>query len=681
MMNVQAAPTRSKAQVVPTAFSADDGRKRAVIENVTPQVDCGRFPVKRVINDRVSVEADVFTDGHDAVRCAVRYRHESDAEWHEMEMSPLVNDRWCGAFITRELGRYRYSVIAWTDRLLTWRRDLVRRQDPQDVLIALRVGAQLLDAAAHRASGDDTAMLTRAARLLQDADDPVVGRTLALDETLSSVADRYPDRSFATRFDRELEVIVDPPLARFSAWYEFFPRSAARAPGRHGTFKDCEAMLPYVADLGFDIVYFPPIHPVGRTRRKGANNALAAGPNDVGSPWAIGAHEGGHKSIHPDLGTLEDFKRLVARANDLGIEVALDIAFQCAPDHPYVAQHPEWFRWRPDNTVQYAENPPKKYQDIYPFDFETDAWRPLQDELTSIVLYWLQHGVKVFRVDNPHTKPYPLWERLIATVKQQEPRAIFLAEAFTRPKVMHRLAKLGFSQSYTYFTWRNTKRELQQYFTELTCDASREYFRPNVWPNTPDILPEYLQYGGRAAFMTRLLLAATLSTNYGIYGPAFELMEHEAREPGSEEYRDSEKYQLRHWDLERPDSLRHFIKRVNQLRRELAALQTDWSVKFLPIDNEQLLAYARTAPELTDIVVVVANLDPHNVHTGWLELPLADFGLSPEHPYRMQDLLGGGSYLWQGSRNFVRLDPNGAVGHVFKVAKRVRTEREFDYFL
>jgi len=680
-MNVQAAPTGSKLRSAPSALAASDGRHRAVIENVTPQVDCGRFPVKRIVNDRVNVEADVFTDGHDAVRCAVRYRHERENEWREMEMTPLVNDRWRGSFITRELGRYRYSIIAWTDRLLTWRRDLARRQDAQDVLIALRVGAHLHEAAATRASGEDAATLAEAARLLQEADDPVVGKTLAFDETLVRVGDRYPDRSLATLFERELEIVVDPPLARFSAWYEFFPRSASREPGRHGTFKDCEAMLPYVAELGFDIVYFPPIHPIGRTRRKGANNALIAGPNDVGSPWAIGAQEGGHKSIHPNLGTLEDFHRLLARAKEFGIEIALDIAFQCAPDHPYVTEHPEWFRWRPDNTVQYAENPPKKYQDIYPFEFETDASQALHDELSDIVLYWLKQGVKVFRVDNPHTKPYPMWERLIATVKAQEPRALFLSEAFTRPKVMHRLAKLGFSQSYTYFTWRNTKRELQQYFTELTRDASREYFRPNVWPNTPDILPEYLQYGGRAAFMTRLLLAATLSTNYGIYGPAFELMEHEAREPGAEEYRDSEKYQLRQWNLDRPDSLRHFIARVNRLRRELAALQSDWSVKFLTIDNEQLIAYARTAPELTEVVIVIANLDPHNTHTGWLEVPLADLGLSPDHPYRMQDLLGGGSYLWQGARNFVRLDPNGAVGHVFKVTKRVRTEREFDYFL
>jgi starch synthase (maltosyl-transferring) len=502
-----------------------------------------------------------------------------------------------------------------------------------------------------------------------------------LDPQLSEIAARYPDRRFQTEYQPVLQVIVDPVLARFGAWYELFPRSTSPEPGKHGTFRDCEARLPYVAELGFDVLYLPPIHPIGRVRRKGPNNSLTAGPNDPGSPWAIGSQEGGHREIHPELGTLEDFKRLLARAREHGIEIALDIAFQCAPDHPYVTEHPEWFRIRPDGSVQYAENPPKKYQDIYPFDFESDAWEALHEELTRVVLHWVAQGVRVFRVDNPHTKPFTLWERLIGEVKEQHPDVIFLSEAFTRPKVMHRLAKLGFSQSYTYFTWRNTQHELREYFTELCMGAGREYFRPNVWPNTPDILPEYLQYGGRAAFMTRVLLAATLSSAYGIYGPAFELMEHEAREPGSEEYRDSEKYQIRHWDLQRPDSLAPFIARLNRIRREHAALQEDWSLQFIEIDNEQMIAYMKTSSRSDDSIVVVANLDPHNPQSGWLQLPLNALGLPSDRPYLMHDLLGGGSFLWQGERNFVKLDPRGVVAHVFAVRRHVRTEREFDYFM
>ena len=490
---------------------------------------------------------------------------------------------------------------------------------------------------------------------------------------------------------------VDPVRARFSSWYEFFPRSTAKEPGKHGTFADCEARIDYAAELGFDVVYLPPIHPIGRTKRKGPNNTLHAGANDPGSPWAIGAQEGGHKGVHPALGTADDFKRLLAHARARGIEVAIDIAFQCAPDHPYVQQHPEWFRKRPDGTVQYAENPPKKYQDIYPFDFETEGWQALYAELIDVVMHWVREGVRIFRVDNPHTKPFPLWERLIAEVKTHAPDAIFLSEAFTRPRVMHRLAKVGFTQSYTYFPWRNTKHELTEYFKELCHGPGREYFRPNTWPNTPDILTEYLQIGGRAAFMTRLVLAATLSATYGIYGPAFELMEHEPREPGSEEYRDSEKYQIRHWNLKRQDSLAPFIARVNRIRREHAALQSDWSLRFLDIDNEQMLAYMKSATSVSsplpsggrgqgeglqeDHIIVVTNLDPWHAQSGWLELPLTTLGLASDRPYRVQDLLGGGSFLWQGSRNFVRLDPNGIVAHVFHLRRRVRTERDFDYFL
>jgi starch synthase (maltosyl-transferring) len=459
-----------------------------------------------------------------------------------------------------------------------------------------------------------------------------------------------------------------------------FPRSAVSEPGRHGTFKDVEARLAYVAELGFDVLYLPPIHPIGRDRRKGRNNALAASPEDVGSPWAIGAAEGGHKAVHPQLGTLADFRSLVARANSMNIEIALDIAFQCAPDHPYVKAHPEWFRWRPDGSVQYAENPPKKYQDIYPFNFESEDWRALWAELKSVFDFWIGQGVKIFRVDNPHTKSFAFWEWVLEAVQREHPEAIFLAEAFTRPRVMHRLAKLGYTQSYTYFTWRNTKRELTDYFTELARGPGREYFRPSVWPNTPDILHEMLQFGGRPAFMARLVLAATLAASYGIYGPAYELMEAVPREPGSEEYRDSEKYQLRHWDLERADSLREFVALVNRIRRDNPALHADGSLRFFPTDNEQLVCYAKSSDEGDNQIVVVVNLDPRNAHSGWIELDLGWLGIDPALQYQMHDLLTGARFLWQGARNFVMLDPNRAPAHVFRLRRRVHREQDFDYF-
>ncbi len=551
---------------------------RAVVEAITPSVDGGHFAAKRVVGDRVDVEADCFADGHDVLAARLLWRPESEREWREAPMAPIGNDRWRGSFTAGEPGRYRYTVTAWVDGFLSWRHDFARRVDPEDIRVAALAGAELIQATASRASGADRASLVEAAASLRRGGDPEALRRAGLDESLAAVAERYPDRRFAFVYPVEFPLVVDRERARFSTWYEMFPRSASPEPGRHGTLRDCEARLAYIAAMGFDVLYLPPIHPIGREKRKGPNNTLVAAPTDVGSPWAIGAAEGGHKSILRELGTLADFRRLVAAARDRGIEVALDIAFQCAPDHPYVTAHPEWFRRRPDGSVQYAENPPKKYQDIYPFNFESDDWRALWAELKSVFDFWLAEGVKIFRVDNPHTKAFPFWEWAIAELKRADPEAIFLAEAFTRPKVMHRLAKLGYTQSYTYFAWRNTKHELAEYFTELAHGPGREYFRPNVWPNTPDILTEYLQFGGRPAFVARLVLAATLAASYGIYGPAFELAENAPREPGSEEYLDSEKYQLRHWDLDRPDSLAALIGRVNKARRENPALQADGSL-------------------------------------------------------------------------------------------------------
>ncbi len=670
----------------PRTENGQDGRVRAVIDAVLPCVDGGRFPVKRIAGERVEIEAHALTDGHDVLRTMLRWRAEDEKSWHEVEMKPLGNDRWSASFVPPAPGRYAYTVTTWVDHFESWHHELERRVEADDIRIAALVGAELIEACAARAKSDDKKTLTDfAAKLRADAGrksgDAKALKAFALDETLAEVAERYPDRSLAITHPLELPLIVERERARYSTWYELFPRSTSPTPGKHGTFRDVEARLPYVAELGFDVLYFPPIHPVGREKRKGKNNTLTPGPEDFGSPWAIGAKEGGHKDILPELGTIEDFRRLVKKANAHGIEIALDIAYQCAPDHPYVKAHPKWFRWRPDGTVQYAENPPKKYQDIYPFNFESEDWQGLWAELKSVLDYWIGEGVKIFRVDNPHTKAFPFWEWAIAEVKKKHPDVIFLAEAFTRPKVMHRLAKLGFSQSYTYFTWRNTKAELIEYFTELAQGPGREYFRPNAWPNTPDILNENLQFGGRPIFMTRLVLAATLAANYGIYGPAYELMESTPREPGSEEYLDSEKYQLRAWDLDRADSLRSFIARVNRIRRENPALHADWSLEFVPIDNDQIIAYIKSSPEIDNVVLTVVNLDPRNTQSGWLELDAKALGIDPDKQFQMHDLISGQRFLWQGGRNYIQLDPNRSPAHIFRLRRRVRREQDFDYFL
>jgi starch synthase (maltosyl-transferring) len=661
---------------------AGKARKRVVIEGVKPEIDGGRFPIKRTVGEKVNVEADIVTDGHEVIAAQLLYRREQDLDWQVAPMQPLVNDRWQGEFTVVEVGRSRYAISAWVDRFRTWQRDLQKRVDAgQDVSVELLVGAGFIEEAQGRAPKAAAKKLGEWAKILRGEESLEKKLAAAQDPELTRLMGLYPDQRFITVYDKQLTVVVDPVTARFGAWYEMFPRSCAAEPGRHGTFKDCEARLPYVAGMGFDVLYLPPIHPIGRTNRKGKNNNPVCGPDEVGSPWAIGAAEGGHKAVDPQLGTLEDFRHFVARAREVDLEVALDLAYQGSPDHPYVREHPQWFRWRPDNTVQYAENPPKKYEDIYPFDFETEDWQDLWEEFKSIVLFWIEQGVRIFRVDNPHTKPFHFWEWLITEIKKDYPEVFFLAEAFTRPKVMYRLAKLGFSQSYNYFAWRNTKWELTQYLTELTRTEVREYFRPNLWPNTPDILTEYLQFGGRPAFMIRLVLAATLGASYGIYGPAFELCESRPREPGSEEYLDSEKYEIRHWEIGRPDSLKNFIARVNRIRRENPALQSSWNLQFYPIDNEQLICYARFSEDQANTILVVVNLDPHHTQGGWLELPLGELGLDPGQPYQVHDLLGESRFLWHGPRNYVELDPKVAPAYLFRVRRRVRTERDFDYNL
>lgn len=656
-------------------------RPRVVIEGVSPVVDGGAYPVKRSLGEAVSVEADCFADGHDVLTCVLRYRHDEDAgaSSREVSMEALGNDRWRAEFTVDRIGLWRYSIVAWVDHLASWRHEFERRVDPNDLRVAAKTGADLILAHAQGADKDARKTLAAWAARLRKARTSALLRKIALDDELMALAQRFPMRDLAASTAGELRVVVDEARATFSSWYELFPRSAADAPDRLGTFDDVIERLDYVAEMGFDVLYLPPIHPIGRERRKGKNNAVEAADNDVGSPWAIGAAEGGHKAIHPALGTHADFRRLVEAARARGIEIALDIALQCAPDHPYVTEHPEWFRWRADGTVQYAENPPKKYQDIYPFNFESEDWRALWDELRSIFTFWIGEGVRVFRVDNPHTKPFPFWEWAIGETKKEHPDVVFLAEAFTRPRVMHRLAKLGFSQSYTYFTWRNTKQELTEYFTELAQGPGVEYFRPNCWPNTPDILPEHLQFGGQAVFTGRLVLAATLAANYGIYGPAFELMEHTAREPGSEEYLDSEKYQIRSWNLANPESLAAFIARVNRIRSGNPALQSNRSLYFHEVDNEALICYSKHAPG--NVIVVVVNLDYHHAQSGWIELDLAALELDGDTAYQMHDLLSGARYPWHGSRNYVRLDPATAPAHIFQLRRRSRSERDFDYFL
>jgi starch synthase (maltosyl-transferring) len=646
------------------------GRQRVVIENIRPRSDDGQFAIKRVVGDAVAIEADAFADGHDHIVVKLLHRQKGAVEWIETPMESIFNDRYRASFALEELGRYQYTVEAWVDRFHTWRYDLTKRAAAgQDVAIDLMIGAELIEATANRGAGSDQRDLLRAVQRLRSDTDQKQRVEIALDQELLALVDRYADRRLASTHKPALEIIVDRPRARFSTWYELFPRSWSATPGKHGTFRDCIDHLPAIAQMGFDILYLPPVHPIGTSFRKGKNNAVSAAPDDVGSPWAIGGREGGHKSIHPELGTLEDFRALCNAAKSNGMAVALDIAFQCSPDHPYVKEHPEWFRKRPDGTIQYAENPPKKYQDIYPFDFECENWQALWHELRSVFQFWIDHGVNCFRVDNPHTKPFGFWEWTITSLKEKHSDLIFLSEAFTRPKIMYRLAKLGFTQSYTYFTWRNTKQELTEYFTELTQTDVREVFRPNLWPNTPDILHESLQTGGRPAFITRLILAATLGANYGMYGPAFELCENAPREPKSEEYLNSEKYEIRTWQLDWPDSLRPLIAQVNRIRREHVALQNDWSLRFHTIGNEHLLAYSKRDERSGDFVLTIVNLNPHAAQSGWLELDLAEIGVSTDQAYRVVDLLAGTEFVWQGPRAFISLDPAVTPAHVFYIPR------------
>jgi starch synthase (maltosyl-transferring) len=638
---------------------------RIIIQNVYPQIDSGIYFIKRVVGQYLTVSADVFADGHDVIRCCVNYRHESDKEWQQAMMTHLSNDSWEATFRLDKQGYYTYFIEGWVDYALNWQHGTGRKiADGQQIKSELLEGALYLREIMAEVSPAEREWLEKAATAFTNDNQYDAAILTAQSEQLSALFSKYP-RKFLSNKSSELRVYVDRKKALFSTWYEFFPRSASRKIGKHGRFKDCEALLPGIAAMGFDTLYFPPIHPIGEVNRKGKNNATASEPGDPGSPWGIGSQHGGHMSLHPDLGSEADFKSLIKAAQDLGIEIAMDYALQAAPDHPWVQQHPQWFKWRPDGTVQYAENPPKKYQDILPIYFETDDWKNLWDELLKVALYWIEEfGIRIFRVDNPHTKPFYFWGWLISKIKEKHPDVLFLSEAFTRPKVMNELAKQGFTQSYTYFTWRNTKQELTDYVTELTQSLQKEYYRPNFWPNTPDINPWSLQSGNEAIHLQRYFLAATLSSNVGIYGPHFEQMISAAL-PGKEEYMDSEKYDFFHWDWEHKNKLTLIMSKINQLRKENTSLQQTNNIVFCETDNDQLLGYYKFADDKTNQTLMVVSLDPYYPRQGMVRLPLENLG---QGPFKVFDQITGNSYIWDKEWNFVELHP-ALPFHLFTILK------------
>jgi starch synthase (maltosyl-transferring) len=648
-----------------SARSIDAPSRTVVIENVAPDVDGGRYPIKREVGASLEVSADIFKDGHDVLVAYLRYRRDGDRAWRETPMQHVDNDRWAGTFTLEATGRYRYTIEALTETFRSWLVDLEKRHaGGQDLKSAVGEGLALIrDAAARASRTAERTALARYAERIERAASPSEAVAVAAEPELAALMARHLDRSEATWAERELEVVVDPVRARFAAWYEFFPRSGTAAD-RSATFKEAEAQLARAAAMGFDTVYLPPIHPIGRAHRKGRNNELVAAANDPGSPWAIGSTDGGYMAVHPDLGTLQDFDRFVEAARRLGLEVALDFAIQCSPDHPWVREHPEWFFHRPDGTIKYAENPPKKYQDIYPLNFQGEAAPALWEEMRRIVEFWIGHGVNTFRVDNPHTKPVKFWEWLVRSIKDAHPEIVFLAEAFTRPKMMKVLAKSGFTQSYTYFTWRNTKQELIDYLTEITTPPVAEYFRGNLWPNTPDILHESLQRGGRPAFKTRLVLAATMSSLYGIYS-GYELCENVPREPGSEEYLNSEKYEYKARDWDAPGNLVDYVTRINRIRRENRALHAYTNLRFYNADDPNVLFYGKATLERDNVVFVAANLDPFATHASAVDVPIAELGIGDSQSYRVHELISDRWYDWRGARNYVELHPNVEPAQIF----------------
>ncbi len=654
---------------MPRAFSS------VVIENLQPLIDGGRSPVKRVVGEDLVVEADIFKDGHDVVAAVLKWRVLGKRAWRETPMTFVDNDRWRGACTLYDNAIHEYTVEAWTDTFRSWQLEFTAKF--VGGISALRSeameGAALVRAAARRAHEPaDAARLLEFAEQISSAANSEIN-AIAQSGELEVLMATYPDRSNATQYDPVPSVVVECPAALIGAWYEFFPRSAEGRGDRGSTFRDCLPRIDDAKAMGFDVIYFPPIHPIGHTNRKGRNNSIVCEPGDPGVPWAIGSEAGGHKTVEPSLGTLADFDWLQKQVRKRGMEIALDFALNCSPDHPYVKEHPDWFYKRPDGTIKYAENPPKKYEDIYPLNFRCENWRELWAEIKSIVLFWAERGVRIFRVDNPHTKPVAFWEYLIKGVQEKYPDVVFLSEAFTRPKMMKALAKAGFSQSYTYFTWRNSKRELIEYFTELTQTEVKEYFRPNLWPNTPDILPFALQDGGRPAFMIRVAMAATLSTLYGVYS-GYELCENEPL-PGREEYLDSEKYQFKERDWNAPGNIKDSIARLNKIRKENRALQFYDNLRFYPAENEAILFYGKMTPARDNIILVVVNLDPHRKQHSYVDLPIDQFGQMESDAYEVHDLLNDARYIWRGRRNYVELDPQIQPAHIFRVRRWASGDR------
>jgi starch synthase (maltosyl-transferring) len=643
-----------------------------VIENVSPLLDCGRYAIKRLAGDPVRVTADVYKDGHDVISAVLKWRMSGAKKWQESVLLHEGDDQWSGSFVAPEIGDCEYTVEAWLDAYETWRDEFRRKHEggQEDLSSEAKEGAQILAQGASRARAKDGAILRKAAEELGKADRSRAAAVAARAD-LSAIMAKYPDRAIGSEFRPCGRIMVERKAAIFAAWYEFFPRSAEGRGDRGSTFRGCLSRLDDAKAMGFDVVYFPPIHPIGATKRKGRNNALECQPGDPGVPYAIGnreqgcPHDGGHRDVAPELGTLEDFEWLVGEAKKRGLEIALDFALNCSPDHPYVADHPGWFFHRPDGTVKYAENPPKKYEDVYPLDYHNASWQDLWNELRDVILWWAERGVRTFRVDNPHTKPVALWEWLIAETRAKFPDLVFLSEAFTKPKMMRVLAKAGFSQSYTYFTWRNTKKELTEYLSELSTARSANYFRPNLFTNTPDILPFFLQKEGRSPFMIRAVLAATLSPLYGIYS-GFELCENAAL-PGREEYLDSEKYQFKQRDWNAPGNIKALIARLNKVRRDNPALQHLTNLRFHTAENEHILFYAKASGD--NVLLVAVNLDPDNTQASAVEWPLWEYGLGWDSDYTVEDLLSGERWTWHGARNYVALDPSVRVAHVFVVRR------------
>lgn len=644
------------------------GRKRVIISNILPSVDKGQFPAKAIINRELKIAADIFTDGHDEIAASILLKHATDKQWKEYPLTLINNDHWYCSFLPAKLGIYQFQVLAWIDDFTTWTNGLKKKFNAgQDVAVELQIGVQLVEDAIMRSTGKSKVQLQQWIETLKSSDKDISEKVAFVQQNdIKDVLVKCRNKNRVTQYPQVFEVFVERQKAAFSAWYELFPRSAAKEIERHGTFNDVIKILPRIAHMGFDVVYFPPIHPIGEVNRKGRNNSLKANADDPGSPWAIGNKKGGHKAIHPQLGTLKDFKKLITEAQKCGLEIAMDIAFQCAPDHPYVSQHPEWFKWRPDGTVQFAENPPKKYEDILPFNFESEDWEGLWQELKSVIEYWIKNGIFIFRVDNPHTKAIPFWEWVIKEIKAQYPEVIFLAEAFTRPRIMERLAKIGFTQSYTYFTWRHTKRELEEYIEELTQTELKYYFRPNFWPNTPDILTPELAAGNENGHIIRLILAATLSSNYGIYGPVYELNMDEAM-PGKEEYNHNEKYEIKHWDWDFYTKTYELITRINKIRKRNSAFQSTDNIVFAETTNDQIICYVKYDLETENICIVAVNLDPFNTHSANIKLPVIKDYKWP-HAIQVTDLLSGDKYQWNGEWNYVELNPYDIPAHILKVA-------------